>query len=538
MHRLFAPFLAIAVLLAVLAPVPGHAADADNKGIKLDFDAAVLQRMSAFLSAFSEVDPQGRWHRIDDAAQADPQWLVTFGVLHNWMHNAPAFVVDGGQASIDATAVAATIEEYTGLKFDGHVAVPESGIGFADGRYSIAADTPREGPQAVVVNVYVTPDNQLIMGGHVADKRPADGQDDLQVRVAHHTWKGKDCWKLLTWAWTGKPEAKPVEQPTEEPAEQAVEQPAEQPVPQPAEHQAGQGTEQTAEQPKVESAPESQPEPVAVPAVQPETESAPVAEPAPADKPADTSAVTPETETAPAPQNGSQAAPEAKPEPQAEQPAQESAPATPSETETPSAVEPAPQPGPVDNTPAAEPETQPEPEATPAPQPVTEPVAEATPETPATAAAEPTTPEATAEAAVQPQTVIPFTASTEPDFSEVLAIAVPAGWNHRNAEGVLELTPEAEDAWLVVEAVRLGKRDPQKALKVFSGGAELTPYGTGGASFIFSSEGSTGHREHMIVVDADANLICRLTWQATEAHRDAIAAILHGLRVNGRAVAG
>lgn len=532
MHRLFAPFLAIAVLLAALAPVSGHATDADNKGIKLEFDAAVLQRMSAFVSAFSEIDPQGRWHRIDDASQADSKFLITLGVLHNWMHNAAAFAVDGGKASIDAAAVAATIEEYTGQKFDSHAAVPESGISFADGRYAIAADTPKEGPQAVVTSVFATPDNGLVMVGHVADKQAPDGvqggaqaEDDLQVRVAHHTWKGKDRWRLLSWAWAGKPAAKPVEQPAELPKEQAAEVPTEQPITSPA-VQPETGTEPVTA-PAPTEVPETAPTPAdetsdkpatadvpavapVVPTEQPATEAnqAPQAEQEPAPAPQPEPVGTPEAQ--PAQENTPEAKPAVTPEGQT---APESAPATPTENAGDPAVEPEPQPEPQAEPqpkPVTAPEAQPAPEVIPAPQPETEPVA---------------------------QTVIPFTASTEPDFSEVLAIAVPAGWNHRNAEGVLELTNEAQDAWLVVEATRLGKRDPQKALKVFSGGAVLTPYGDSGATYVFTSEGSTGRREHMIVVDADANLVCRLTWQAAETYRDAITAILHGLRVNGRAVA-
>ncbi len=478
MHRLFAPFLFIAVMLAVLAPAPGHATDADTKGVKLQFDNAVLQRMSAFVSAFAEVDAQGRWHKIDDASQADPKFLINFGVLHNWMHNAAAFAEADGRASIAAANVAATIGEYFGLEFADHASVPEAGIDFVDGKYVIAANTPKDGPQAVVANVYATPNNELLMVGHVSDKQTTDGaQDDLQVRVAHQQWTGKDCWKLLSWAWAGKPEAKPEAKPVEQPRIESVPEQQAEPEAQPVQDNTPEA------QPVQDNTPES------APVVTPEEQAVPESDPATPVEKHETPAVAPEAQ--PEPPTQPQAQPEPPMQPQAEP-----------------VITPEP---PTEPEPVVTPEAQPAPEVIPAPQPEAEPVA---------------------------QTIIPFTATTEPDFSDVLAIAVPAGWNHRNAEGVLELTTEAQDAWLVVEAARLGKRDPQKALKVFSGGAVLTPYGDNGASYVFSSEGSTGPREHMIVVDADANLVCRLTWQAAESHKAAITAILHGLRVNGRAVAG
>ena len=147
-------------------------------------------------------------------------------------------------------------------------------------------------------------------------------------------------------------------------------------------------------------------------------------------------------------------------------------------------------------------------------------------------------PEPAPQSQVQPQgTLVPFTATSDPDFSKILSITVPDGWSHRDAEGILELTPSADDAWLAVEVAKLGAYSPQDALTRFSGGATLASYGRNDKAFVFETGNNEyGHRKHMIFVDEDTHLVCRLTWLAGEQYDSDITTILHGLMLNGMPV--
>lgn len=191
-------FIAI-VFFSVLMVLPSHAAD---------FSAAQMEKMSTFLSNFTEVGMRN-FTAKEVLDPNHPFEMIHFGVWHHWLNTfhrtiKPSNNQQHGDAMIDGVYVKESLKRYFDYDLKGLPSAknpddPEHSY-YSDGvRYYFWGADGEATYYAKVTKAVRLPDGNVQMTGYLYNaEEPSDILGSFTALAKPHTWKGKATWAIIS----------------------------------------------------------------------------------------------------------------------------------------------------------------------------------------------------------------------------------------------------------------------------------------------------------------------------------------------------
>ncbi len=163
------------------------------------FSAADLERMSIFISNFSEL---GMTHVTAEEVKKTPHLYIGFGVWHNYVNNFRSRIVpvpgnESGMVSIDVKYVQESLKKYFNITVEDWPSTQEYTLKGKQYIFMGADGELRRHAKVTKAQVQPADGTLLMMGYYYNVEDASDVHGSFTAVTKPHQWQGKNTWALI-----------------------------------------------------------------------------------------------------------------------------------------------------------------------------------------------------------------------------------------------------------------------------------------------------------------------------------------------------